>query len=132
MRAYREGAAPLLLLSGGGIGPEPEAHVMRRIALAAGVPEAALLLEADSRDTLGNASECARLLQERGLRRVILVTDRTHLPRATLLFRRAGLEIVAPLGVPSGSWKGACRAGLYEAAALAGELIRRRPPRSSA
>ena len=130
VRAYREGMSPLLLLSGGGAGAEPEAHVMRRIALAAGAPEAALLLEADSRDTLENASECARLLRERGLRRIALVTDRTHLARARLMFRRAGLEVVARLGVPSRSWKAALRAGLYEAAALPCELFRRRPPRS--
>jgi uncharacterized SAM-binding protein YcdF (DUF218 family) len=106
VRLWQDGAAPVLLLSGGGDGPEPEAELMRREALAAGVPESALLVEARSRDTLGNARECARLLGARGLCRIILVSDRVHLPRAALLFRRAGLDIVARAGTPAppGAW----------------------------
>jgi uncharacterized SAM-binding protein YcdF (DUF218 family) len=53
---YRDGAAPLIVLSGGGLGPVAEAAAMRDLALAAGIPAAALLLEPDSRDTLANAS----------------------------------------------------------------------------
>jgi len=49
---FQAGAAPLLLLSGGGSGPVPEAEIMRRIAIARGVPEAALLVEPGSRDTV--------------------------------------------------------------------------------
>jgi hypothetical protein len=35
---FRDEAAPLLLLSGGGRGAEPEAAIMQRLALASGVP----------------------------------------------------------------------------------------------
>jgi uncharacterized SAM-binding protein YcdF (DUF218 family) len=66
---------------------------MRRMALARGVPEAALLVEPNSRDTVENAWEAARLLRPRGARLVLLVSDRAHLPRAALLFRRAGLRV---------------------------------------
>jgi hypothetical protein len=51
IRLFRAGAAPLLLLSGGGTGPTPEAEIMRRMALACGVPQAALPVESGSRDT---------------------------------------------------------------------------------
>jgi uncharacterized SAM-binding protein YcdF (DUF218 family) len=108
---FRAGAAPLLLLSGGGTGPVPEAEAMRRMALARGVPEAALLVEPGSRDTVENAWETARLLRPRGGRSVFLVSDRAHLPRAALLFRLAGLRISGCAGVPPPSlfWE-ACAA----------------------
>ncbi|HWZ69187.1 MAG TPA: YdcF family protein, partial [Stellaceae bacterium] len=74
---FRAGVAPLLLLSGGGSGPVPEAEIMRRIAIARGVPEAALLVEPGSRDTVENAREAARLRwRPRGGRFVLLVSDR--------------------------------------------------------
>ena len=92
---FRTGAAPVLLLSGGGAGPVPEAEIMRRIVLTRGVPEAALLVEAESRDSVENARRSARLLSMRGGHSVLLVSDRVHLPRAALLFRLAGLQVTA-------------------------------------
>jgi uncharacterized SAM-binding protein YcdF (DUF218 family) len=66
---------------------------MRRAAIAHGVPPTAMLVDPVSRDTFENARETARLLSARGLRSVLLVSDRVHLPRAALLFRLAGLRI---------------------------------------
>lgn len=117
VRLYREGAAPVLLLSGGGRGSEPEAMVMRRMALSGGIPGAALLVEPNSRDTLENARETAAMLCERGWRRVVLVSDRTHLPRAALLFRLAGVELAGRCGVPAVSSAMALAAALREALA---------------
>ena len=127
---YRAQAAPLLLLSGGGRGPEPEASIMRRLALAAAVPEAALILEPRSRNTWENACESARLLRPRGLIRVVLVSDRAHLPRAALLFRLAGLEVADRAGIRPGSSLSELGALLRELAALPKSLIRaaRHPP----
>jgi uncharacterized SAM-binding protein YcdF (DUF218 family) len=100
---YRKGVAPLLVLSGGGRGPIPEAAVMREVALRAQVPEAALLCEAESRNTAENALHSAWLLRDRGLDRVMLVSDRAHLLRARLLFRLAGLTVAAVAPVPASS-----------------------------
>ena len=124
IRLFQAGAAPLLLLSGGGSGPVPEAEIMRRMARARGVREAALLVEAGSRDTLENAWETARLLRPRGARAVFLVSDRAHLPRAVLLFRLAGLRISGCAGVPPPSllWE-ACTA-IRECVALPRSLVR--------
>jgi uncharacterized SAM-binding protein YcdF (DUF218 family) len=91
---YRAGVAPILLLSGGGHAV-PEAEVMRRMAVAAGVPESALLVEPLSRNTLENASHVATLLGTRAVTRVVLVTDSYHALRARLLFRLAGLTVCA-------------------------------------
>ena len=107
VRLFQERAAPLLVLSEGGAGPVPEAEIMRSTALASGVPNSALLIESASRNTFENARETARLLGSRGLRSVLLVSDRTHLPRAILLFRLAGLEVVGCAGAlpPSLRWE---------------------------
>ena len=124
MRLFEAGAAPLLLLSGGGRHAAPEAEAMRALALAAGIPEAAILVEPRSRDTLGNARECALLLRARGLRRVMLVSDRAHLPRAALLFRLAGLDVVARAGAPPASRLRGVGGRLREAAAFPKSLLR--------
>ena len=54
-----------------------------------------------SRDTQENASELAALIGRQGIRRIALVTDAWHMPRAVVEFRRAGFEVVpAPTGFP--------------------------------
>lgn len=113
----------MLLLSGGGARVS-EAEVMSVLAIEAGVPRAALLCEAWSRNTAENAVYSARLLRPLGLRRVVLVSHRTHLPRARLLFRLAGLSVVGGAGVPSRSAAAAVAAALYEAVALPRSVIR--------
>ncbi len=91
---YREGLAPLLLFSGGvGTHPPSEAAVSRKLALAAGVPEAACVLEEESHSTEQNAQFTARLLRERGIRSVVLVSDPYHLLRASRYFRREGVIV---------------------------------------
>jgi len=115
---YRDGRAPLIVLSGGGLGPVAEAEAMRDLALEAGILAAALLLEPDSCDTLANAINTARLLKSAGKSRIVLVTDRLHLPRAVLLFRRAGLDIAGVAGVPASSIRRALAAAFYEIASL--------------
>ena len=111
-------------MTGGGAGPVPEAEIMRRMALARGVPEAALLIEPESRDTAGNARLCARLLGTRGGHSVLLVSDRVHLPRAALLFRLAGLHVTAWAAPrpPSTWWE--IRTAIRECGALPWSLAR--------
>jgi uncharacterized SAM-binding protein YcdF (DUF218 family) len=121
---YRARRAPLLLLSGGGSGPVAEADIMRELALAAGVPAAALMLEPGSRNTVENALNTARLLRSRGISRIVLVSDQIHLPRAALLFRLAGLDVVGRAGIPTRSSGRAVAAAFYELGALPRSLVR--------
>ncbi len=114
----------MLVLSGGGSGPTPEAELMRRAAIAHGVPPTALLIDPVSRDTFENARETARLLSARGLRSVLLVSDRVHLPRAALLFRLAGLRVAGRAAVPARSLRRQAGATLREVVALPWSLLR--------
>jgi len=124
MRLYKDGVAALLLLSGGGARPLSEAEAMRRLAIDAGVPDSALLVEARSGNTAENAFNSARLLRQRGVERVILVSHRQHLLRARMLFRLAGLQVAGTAGVPAHSAAEAVGAAVYEIAAFPLALAR--------
>jgi uncharacterized SAM-binding protein YcdF (DUF218 family) len=59
-------------------------------------------LDDRSRDTEENAQRMAQLLRPDGVGRIALVSDAWHLPRATLHFRAAGLDVLpAPTGFPA-------------------------------
>jgi uncharacterized SAM-binding protein YcdF (DUF218 family) len=91
---FAEGRAPRLVLAGGdasvfGEGPK-EAMEMQRLAIRLGVPEAAILLDDQSRTTYENAVGVKRAL---GQASILLVTSASHMPRAAALFRKQGFEI---------------------------------------
>ena len=96
-RAWLAGRAPVIILSGGRAGPggHSEADRMAGAIERLGVPHSALLLEQRSRDTRDNARFTAAIARQRGIRRIALVTSSLHMPRARLLFRDAGLDVVA-------------------------------------
>lgn len=97
LRLYRAGKAPRILLTGGNVFPQPglesEAYYARRLLTTWGVPESAIEIETESRNTLENAEHSRRILEERGWNEVILVTSATHMHRAVLAFRHSGVEV---------------------------------------
>ncbi|MGH2453326.1 MAG: YdcF family protein [bacterium] len=86
---FKGGLAPLILLSGGeslmGISVP---DLLRRQARAHGVPASALLYEVSSTSTADQARFLRPLLEDRGVRRAIVVTSSYHTRRTRLLFRR--------------------------------------------
>ena len=64
---------------------------MAALARGRGVAAERLVLEEESTSTLEQAIAVSRLARQRGWRRVVVVTDRYHLPRALFLFRRMGV-----------------------------------------
>lgn len=89
---YRSGRARHLLMSGRGLRSSPsEASLMRQAALAAGIPESAVLIEDRSLNTLDNARFSKPIIEERGWTRVLVVSDGYHLRRALYTFRRFGV-----------------------------------------
>ncbi len=93
---YHQGPPCPVLVSGGVVDtdrPVPScARVMRDLLTRLGVPAADVIEEDASASTYENAVECVRILRERSLTRVLLVTDASHLERAVRCFRKQGLD----------------------------------------
>ena len=132
---YRVGAAPVILCCGGlGRFPPTEAEAMRALLRDSGVPEAAILCEDRSRTTLENLVFARALAAPRGLRRIVVVTDRYHLPRSLRVARWAGFDAVgsSPAAPRYPLWRARVRPVLREWGArplYAARLLIRRPPR---
>jgi uncharacterized SAM-binding protein YcdF (DUF218 family) len=95
---YKMGAAGHLLLSGGRIdwletGDSP-AEDMAALLKLMEIPENALWLETESRNTAENASAAYTFLAPKGIQRIILVTSAEHMPRAVGLFEQQGFEVI--------------------------------------
>ena len=91
---YQRGYAPVLIFTGGyGNGARfAESQVARRYALKHGVPESAILIESSSRTTRQNLEQARKLMQQRGLHRVIVVSDPLHMSRALRLSHDLGID----------------------------------------
>lgn len=87
-----------ILVSGGLPGAAPPgarlAAALQAFFLDQGVEPGDLIVENRSRNTSENAAYSARLLREHAPgRRVVLITDARHMLRATLCFRREGIDV---------------------------------------
>ena len=101
------GKNPCFIVVTGGQGgnePEPEGDVMRRVLIAAGVPEMHVISETLAADTQENIRFSWELLKEKGCQKPLIVTSDYHLPRAMAIARDNGLD---PLGAGS-----PCKPGL--------------------
>jgi uncharacterized SAM-binding protein YcdF (DUF218 family) len=95
---YQVGPPCPVLTSGGKLdltepGP-PFARVMADFLVTQGVKPADLILEDRSRSTYENAVESARILKDRGIHTVVVITESPHLLRSELCFRRQGIHVV--------------------------------------
>jgi uncharacterized SAM-binding protein YcdF (DUF218 family) len=52
-------------------------------------------IEGASKNTLENALFSARILRMDGVSRILLITDAMHMPRAKMVFSKAGLDVIA-------------------------------------
>ncbi|MDP2965841.1 MAG: YdcF family protein [Pelolinea sp.] len=100
---YKDGKAPLILLSGGEIiwlndGSATPAEDMAQMLTSLGVPTEALIIEDRSRNTYENALYAKELLAEKGINKILLVTSAMHMPRAVALFEAQGFKVM-PLPV---------------------------------
>ena len=87
----RAGKVRRLILSGDNrVRAHDEPRAMRRLALAAGVPDGALVLDYAGRHTFDTCSRARTIF---GVDGAILVTQRFHLARALYTCRRLGLDV---------------------------------------
>ena len=70
------------------------APLMKAQLVGDGVPADRVWLEDRSTSTRENALFAAEFLRERGIKRVALVTDAAHMPRAKRCFENVGLDVV--------------------------------------
>ena len=91
---YREGYAPIIVVTGGvGRGDTiSEAIVGQRYLVAQQVPEEAVVAQPVGRSTRTSMTAVGVWLGQRGLRRVLLVSDPFHMFRLRLEARRIDLE----------------------------------------
>lgn len=90
---YARGIAPRVVVTGGIAEGDTasEAAVGRVYALAAGVPDTAILLENEGRTTGQSMEGVARLLRARRIDTVVVVSDPFHVLRAARVAERVGL-----------------------------------------
>lgn len=93
VREYERGVAPRLILTGGPAHNRfVEAESMARSAHAQGIPESALFLESQARDTIQNARYSTAIMQAHGWHSAEIISNQAHLPRAAMIFGRLPIE----------------------------------------
>lgn len=94
---YKQGKAENILFSSGAIEwlylAEPGNENVQLLELM-GVPRHAIWLESKSLNTYENALYSRQILEEKGIRRILLVTSAFHMPRSVALFEHQGLEVI--------------------------------------
>ena len=97
MRLYHAGKAPLVVITGGNVFPQEglrsEAEYTARLLEELGVPRDAIIIEGTSRNTRENSLETARVLAEKDVDHILLVTDAFYMPRALATFRKLGMNV---------------------------------------
>jgi uncharacterized SAM-binding protein YcdF (DUF218 family) len=104
---YARGLAPRVVLTGGVADGDTasEAAVGRIYALAAGIPDTAILLENEGRTTGQSLERVARLLRARRMESMILVSDPFHVLRAGRIAERHGLVVLTSPTRTDGVWQ---------------------------
>jgi uncharacterized SAM-binding protein YcdF (DUF218 family) len=96
---YHLGKAPYILASGGrlpwsAISDSTPADEMSSLLQLLGVPGNAIWLERESVNTQENAEFSKPILEEHGVKTILLVTSAFHMPRAVGLFEQQGFEVI--------------------------------------
>ncbi|MGP8253524.1 MAG: YdcF family protein [Terracidiphilus sp.] len=92
---HRHGIAPLIITLGGAGGDEySEGSVGREYLMSQGVPEQAIIAETVSRNTEESARRIAVIARANGLKRLVIVSDGTHLFRIHAICAADGLDVL--------------------------------------
>lgn len=95
---YQQNKSPLVIVSGGRISWRgkggSESADMATILSQMGVPASAIIQDPDSFNTYENAVNVRKILETRGIRRVLLVTSAMHMPRSLLIFKHQGIAVI--------------------------------------
>lgn len=84
----------LIITSGGYVGPNTEAKVMRDTLINNFNVKNTIIMEQKSRNTAENAKFVAQILKDLGMNQVTIVTQAFHARRANALFRKQGVNSI--------------------------------------
>jgi uncharacterized SAM-binding protein YcdF (DUF218 family) len=92
---YQEKLAPLVITLGGGDPADrhSEGGVGHDYLMGHGVPDAAIIAETESSNTEESAKRLAVIARTNGLKRIVVVSDGTHLFRVHALCSALGLDV---------------------------------------
>ncbi len=97
-KLYREGKAPRVILSGGRVDwfgkADSESEDMAILMEPMGVPRSAMLQDPTSLNTRENAVNVKKIMDENGIRRILLVTSAMHMPRSLRIFQKLGIDAI--------------------------------------
>ena len=84
-----------IIVSGGRVfkGKRAEAPIVKRFLVDLGVSEQEIITEDKSRDTIENARYTVKICEARRYSNPLLVTSASHMKRAVLSFRNAGMKV---------------------------------------
>lgn len=98
---YLAGRAPRILISGSALdGKVSEAQMIARLLRQRGIPDSAILLENNSRNTYENARFTDIIMRGQKLKSALLVTSAPHMPRAAGSLQKRGIQVTAASGAP--------------------------------
>ncbi len=94
VKLWKAKRAPMLLFSGYDDYFQPsQAQAAAHLAHRMGVPRGAMLTEDTSRNTWENALNSVALLKKNGWKRIVLVSDPSHVWRASQHFHNMGMDV---------------------------------------
>jgi uncharacterized SAM-binding protein YcdF (DUF218 family) len=135
VRVYHLLGKATIISSGGLVHPDerkvPEATIMHRALVEAGIPDAEIIDESQSATTRDQAVRVGSILRARGTSRFVLVTSPSHMWRSLYAFRAVGLDPIPsvapvrsetgrrpPLFLPNGGSLALSDLAIYDTVAL--------------
>ena len=94
LKLYKMGYGKYIIVSGGqGSGEEiSEAEAMKRYLLAKGVDSSKILIEDKSGSTMANLINSKAIMDEKGLKTAVIVSNKYHLKRASLMAKQQNIN----------------------------------------
>ncbi|MBE9030072.1 YdcF family protein [filamentous cyanobacterium LEGE 11480] len=96
-KLYKDGKAPKIILSGGRVTwngeTGSESSDMASLLDLFSIPRSAIIEDPASLNTRQNAENVKVIVAREKLKRLILVTSATHMPRSLAIFRRLGMDV---------------------------------------
>jgi uncharacterized SAM-binding protein YcdF (DUF218 family) len=96
---YKQGKAPLVIISGGRAdwmdGGDPEStDISKMFQKDYGIPASAIIEDPTSLNTYENAVNVQKIMAERKIKKVLLVTSAFHMPRSLRIFRKLKMDVI--------------------------------------